>query len=185
MTGFANQVVDFRALTAAPERLFWGCHDSPLGPLLMGVTREGLCRLEFASGYGLGYDLARWQEEWKETRFIPDAAASAAIACQFHSLTPWKWGLSPLALYGTEFQLKVWKAILQIEPGSVMSFSELAGLIGKPGAGKAVGMAVSANPVPLMVPCHRVVPDDGAPRHMNDRQRLLLALEERGYRFAS
>lgn len=184
MSAYANQV-ELKELSAAPERLFWGCHDSPLGPLLMGVTREGLCRLEFASGYGLGYDLERWAQQWPGTDMVPDARASAEIACQFRSLTPWRWGLAPLALYGTAFQLKVWKAILQIEPGKVMSFSDVAALIGKPGAARAVGMAVSTNPVPLMVPCHRVVADDDMESPMDERKRLLLALEENRIRFAS
>jgi O-6-methylguanine DNA methyltransferase len=183
MSVYAKQV-ELTEYTKAPARLYWGCHDSPLGPLLLGVTGKGLCRLEFASGYGLASDLARWASEWPETVLIPDAAASASIACQFHTLTPWRWGLSPLALYGTEFQLKVWKAILQIEPGKIMSYGDVASLIGKPGATKAVGMAVSANPVPLLIPCHRVVGDnEGGP--MDDRKRLLLALEELGFKRAS
>lgn len=177
MTGLANQA-GLTAATGAPERIYWGCHDSPMGPLLLGVTREGLCRLEFISSYGLSWDLARWHEEWPATRLIPDAAASAAIAGELRRMRPLLQGHAPLALYGTEFQLKVWKALLQIAPGKTISQAEIAALIGKPGAGKAVGLALNANPVPLLVPCHRVLSEDVFSKIPPDRRRMLMALEE-------
>jgi AraC family transcriptional regulator of adaptative response/methylated-DNA-[protein]-cysteine methyltransferase len=147
----------------------------------MAMTREGLCRLECASGYGLAYDLARWKQEWPRTEFIPDAAASAYIAAHFRTLTPLNWGRSQIALYGTDFQLRVWKTLLQIEPGKVMSYSDVATLVGKPNAGKAVSLAVSSNPVAIIIPSHRVSDPDGV---MDNHKRLLLALEERGLRAA-
>lgn len=177
MTAFAKQV-ELTALPAAPERIFWGCHDSPLGPLLLGVTKEGLCRLEIVSGYGLSYDLDRWAQEWPGTVLVPDGAASAGIAAQLRQMNPLARGHAPLALYGTEFQLKVWRAILQIAPGETVGYGDIAALIGKPGAAKAVGMAVSANPVQLLIPCHRVANDEAYSKIPPDRQRLLQALEE-------
>ncbi len=168
------------ALPAMPSQVWWGCHDSPLGPLLMGITGEGLCRLEFASGYGLDYDLGHWRNDWPGTRLIADSSCSAGLACQFRALSPDRWGGGALALYGTEFQLKVWKALLQIEPGSVMSYAEVAALVGKPQAAKAVGMAVDANPVSMLIPCHRVTGAGGKPgswRWGEDRRRTLLAFE--------
>ncbi|MBI3419897.1 MAG: methylated-DNA--[protein]-cysteine S-methyltransferase [Proteobacteria bacterium] len=179
MTALAKPA-QITALTDRPARVFWGCHDSLLGPLLMGVTAEGLCRLEFASGYGLGYDLSLWAKDWPGTEFIANSSASASIAAQFRALDAARWSASALALYGTEFQLKVWKTIMQIQPGEVMSYADVAAMVGKPQATRAVGMAVGSNPVSMLVPCHRVIGADGklsGTRWGEDRKRILLAME--------
>lgn len=178
--GFAHLDMGETPLATAPRRVEWGCHDSPLGPLLMGIADQALCRMEFASGFGLAYDLAIWARQWPQTEFIANAAASASLACQFYELNPLRWGRAPLALYGTAFQLKVWKALLQIEPGQLVSYDDIARFIGKPGSTRAVGMAVAANPIPMLIPCHRVMASDGSAgdyRWGRERRNLLLALE--------
>ena len=136
--------------SAAPHIIYWGCHDSPLGPLLLGVSDEGVSRLEFASGYGLAYDLGEWKKEWPSTTFIADSSRTAILASKFSHMNPHNLGLGALALYGTAFQLKVWKAMLHIEPGKTMSYSEMAGLVGKPQAARAVALALN-NPPPHVV----------------------------------
>lgn len=176
--------IELTGLEKGPARVFWGCHDSLFGPLLLGVTHAGLCRMEFASGFGLAYDLSRWADEWKGVELIPDAGASAQLACQFRSLTPGQWNPSQLALYGTQFQLKVWQAILQIKPGQVMSFNDVATLVGKPGAAKAVSMAACTSPVPLLMPFHRLENSLPLSAPMDAHRRLMMALEDRGYRKA-
>ena len=67
----------------------------------------------------------------------------------------------PLDLSGTPFQMEVWKALLEIPFGQVVTYGELARRIGRPRAARAVGNAVGANPVPIVIPCHRVVPKSG------------------------
>ena len=69
----------------------------------------------------------------------------------------------PLALHlrGTNFQLKVWEALLRIPEGALVSYDELAAWIGEPGAARAVGNAVGRNPIPLLIPCHRVIRKSG------------------------
>ena len=69
----------------------------------------------------------------------------------------------PLSLYvsGTNFQTSVWKALLQIPPGTVASYSQVATAIGRPSAARAVGLAVGANPVAFLIPCHRVIQQSG------------------------
>ncbi len=182
MIGIANTTLGNVAVTGlsdAPAEILWGCHDSPLGPLLMGVTHgttgAGLCRLEFVSSYGLASDLKRWKTQWPSTVFTPNAAASAQLACQFRNLAPSQWGHASLMLYGTEFQLRVWKALMQIKPGQTKSYDDIASLIGQPGAAKAVGLAVGSNPIPILVPCHRVSGESALPA---DKKLLLLALED-------
>lgn len=145
MSALANPVMLPDQAPVIPQRVYWGCHDSPLGPLLMGMSEGTLCKLECASGYGLSYDLQNWVREWPETQFIPDASASASLASQLRELAL-RWGLAPLALYGREFQLKIWKAVLQLEPGKVMSYGDIAALVRLQGTGTASFCSLS--PIP-------------------------------------
>jgi len=68
----------------------------------------------------------------------------------------------PLVLHGTDFQLKVWKALQKIPYGQTRGYGELAGMIGNPKACRAVGMANNCNPIAIIVPCHRVIGHDGS-----------------------
>jgi methylated-DNA-[protein]-cysteine S-methyltransferase len=86
----------------------------------------------------------------------------------------------PLALNGTPFQLKVWRALLRIPFGATASYGDIAAAIGRPGASRAVGGANHRNPIPIVVPCHRVIGSDGSLTGYGggeDRKRRLLALE--------
>ncbi|KNB53545.1 methylated-DNA--[protein]-cysteine S-methyltransferase [Streptomyces caatingaensis] len=86
----------------------------------------------------------------------------------------------PLALHGTPFQRRVWAALQEIPYGTTVSYGELAGRIGSPGASRAVGLANGRNPVGIIVPCHRVVGADGSLTGYGgglDRKRRLLAFE--------
>jgi AraC family transcriptional regulator of adaptative response/methylated-DNA-[protein]-cysteine methyltransferase len=69
----------------------------------------------------------------------------------------------PVSLHvtGTNFQISVWKALLQIPPATVVSYSRVATAIGRPGSARAVGLAVAANPVAFLIPCHRVIQQSG------------------------
>ena len=80
------------------------------------------------------------------------------------------------------FQLTVWKALSQIPYGETLSYGELAEKIEKPGAARAVGGAVGRNPIPIVLPCHRVIGSDGSLTGFGgglDRKRALLSLEKR------
>jgi O-6-methylguanine DNA methyltransferase len=68
---------------------------------------------------------------------------------------------NPVALLGTPFQVLVWKGLMQIPYGQVITYSDLANRIGKPNSARAVGNAVGANPIPIIVPCHRVISSSG------------------------
>jgi methylated-DNA-[protein]-cysteine S-methyltransferase len=89
----------------------------------------------------------------------------------------------PLALRGTPFQMSVWQALLRIPYGVTASYGEIAAAIGRPGASRAVGGANHNNPIPIVVPCHRVIGSDGSLTGYGggeDRKRRLLALEGGG-----
>jgi AraC family transcriptional regulator of adaptative response/methylated-DNA-[protein]-cysteine methyltransferase len=86
----------------------------------------------------------------------------------------------PLDVRGTDFQLKVWTALQQIPIGSTRSYSEVAAIIGEPTAVRAVANACGSNPVPLIIPCHRVIRKDGSLGGYGlglPRKRALLAKE--------
>ena len=94
----------------------------------------------------------------------------------------------PTRRAGTEFQLAVWDALCQVGYGETITYGELAARIGQPRAGRAVGQALACNPLPIIVPCHRVVGRFGALTGFGggvDRKRLLLELESRRTRHAS
>ncbi|HEX5931265.1 MAG TPA: MGMT family protein, partial [Methyloceanibacter sp.] len=89
-------------------------------------------------------------------------------------------GAPRLLLKGTNFQIKVWSALLRLQPGQLISYGELARKIGQPKAAQAVGRALSANPLGFIVPCHRVIRATGALgdyRWGKARRRAILAWE--------
>ncbi len=113
-----------------------------------------------------------------------DASALAAAAGQlaeYFAGQRTEFGL-PLALNGTDFQRRVWAALRKIPYGETISYGELARGLGQPSASRAVGLANGRNPIPIIVPCHRVVGSDGSLTGYGgglDRKRFLLALEQR------
>ena len=136
--------------------------DSPIGALRVASTERGLAYLELphASGPGL--------EGWLHRR-LPDARCSTAFAPNRLALTQILEYLEgkrtafevPLDLRGTDFQVAVWHALLAIPYGESRTYQEIARALGKPNAVRAVGGANAANPVSLVVPCHRVVASGG------------------------
>lgn len=137
--------------------LVWGVHDFPAGRILVALSSQGLCWLGMNCG---GSRLAR---EWPGAELVEDAAVTKKAAAEITKLWPKRMdNLSiPVVLYGTEFQLAVWRQLLKIKCGDTVTYHDIARAIGKPGAMRAVGSAVGRNTVSLLVPCHRVVNKDG------------------------
>ena len=144
----------------APRTIFYAlAEDSPAGPLLLGLTQDGqLCRVAFASKTQINKTLRDWHSEWPHSVFIENPQKIALIARHIKKA---KGGLPPMLLVGTDFQIKVWLALLDIPQGATVSYGELARRIGSPRAARAVGSACGKNPIPLMIPCHRVIASDG------------------------
>lgn len=142
-----------------PETLSYGLnHSLTAEPVLLGVTKDGaLCRLSFAGQRSVAAILREWKKEWPQTLFKHDEKRTARI-----KLMPRKGAKEmSILLVGTDFQHRVWGALLDIPCGQTVSYAELAKRIGKPSAARAVGHALGANPVPLLVPCHRVLAAGG------------------------
>lgn len=129
--------------------------DSPVGPLLLAGNDEALHFLSFPSGHKAFGPRADWvpsDAPFDEVRRQLDAYFAGTLR-QFDL---------PLALSGTDFQNRVWRLLAQIPFGETRSYGEQARLIGRPKASRAVGAANGNNPLPVILPCHRVVGSNGA-----------------------
>ncbi len=141
-----------------PRLVRWGFHPSPANNLMIGITPDGsLCRVAFANGRKVAAILKEWQKGWRGTEFVEDKAATAKLAQMFFA----KSGDVKLLMIGTLFQQAVWKELAKIPVGRVISYAEVARRIKRPKAVRAVGTACGANPIPLLVPCHRVIATSG------------------------
>ena len=141
----------------------WGVHDVPLGRVLIGVTGRGICWLAFIDDADAPV-IAEFEHEWRGARLLRDDAATAGAARQAFDLAarhrPGRDPL-PLLLRGTNFQVKVWEALLRIPFGRLVSYQAIARAIGQPTAVRAVGRAVGANNISWLIPCHRVILSTG------------------------
>ena len=138
-------------MTAA---LSW-CHtDSPIGPLLLAGDRDALHFLSFPSGHKAFGPREGWHED--PTPF--DAVRRQLDAYFAGTLTRFDLRLAP---QGTAFQTRVWQLLAEIPYGTTRSYGALATRLGTPNASRAVGAANGANPIPIILPCHRVIGADG------------------------
>lgn len=156
--------------------------DSPLGRLLIGATKRGVCFLGFGDRDGaLEKDLQKRFPRAALVRDDPGLSASVAAVLRFLDEPNAALDL-PLDLRGTAFQLRVWRALQQIAPGETRSYAQVAAAIGSPSGVRAVAHSCAANPVALAVPCHRVIGSDGkltGYRWGLPRKRALLQRERR------
>ena len=138
--------------------------DTPIGRLLLAETERGLCRTGLPNESWTSF--LAWLDKVADGA-VPheDPARLAPVIVQlreYFSRLRRAFDL-PLDLRGTEFQRAVWSELLAVPYGTTVSYGEISRRIGRgPGGGRAVGAAVGANPVPIIVPCHRVIGADGS-----------------------
>lgn len=159
----------------------YGFHPTPFGECLIGVTARGVCHLAFVAPVTRAEALERLKQDWSCATLVPDQDATRAAAAKAFP-PPGSTDRPALALHvkGTNFQLKVWRALLEIPPGQVTTYGDLAAKVGNPKASRAVGAAVGSNPVSYLIPCHRVIRSTGELGGYAwgpDRKRVMLALE--------
>jgi len=104
---------------------------------------------------------AALRQSWPEAWLEEDAAGSAALLTRVFTPQPEDGARLSLWVSGTNFQIKVWRALLQVPFAGLLSYGQLAGLLGRPGAARAVGSAVARNRVAYLIPCHRVLRSSG------------------------
>jgi AraC family transcriptional regulator of adaptative response/methylated-DNA-[protein]-cysteine methyltransferase len=158
----------------------YGLHASPFGKCLIAVTERGICHLGFVQT-SEGDAIDNLVAEWKQARMIEDHRSTSALVGPIFDLRNGGRG-KPLNVHlrGTNFQLKVWEALLQVPAGAVTTYEGIASSIGRPGATRAVGTAVGHNPIAVLIPCHRVirkVGEFGNYRYGALRKKALLARE--------
>ena len=129
--------------------------ESPVGGLILAGDANALRHVSFESSKYA----ARPQREWVENRA---AFAEAILQLQAYFRGELKEFDLPLVMEGTDFQLRVWNALRAIPYGETISYAQLARHIGNPKAVRAVGLANGRNPIPIIVPCHRVIGSDGS-----------------------
>jgi AraC family transcriptional regulator of adaptative response/methylated-DNA-[protein]-cysteine methyltransferase len=160
-------MVNVNAMTPAEVRaggegvdLTWGIHDSPLGPCALAATSRGIAVLAFLEEATDAEAEAQVRARWPEARLRADASRTKPLVRRIFEGE----GEGPLSLHlrGTNFQIRVWEALLTIPAGRVVTYGGLAEHVGVPGSARAVGRAVGANPVAVAIPCHRVVLSTGA-----------------------
>ena len=129
--------------------------ETPIGPLLVAADDSGLRRIFFPS---------RGTAHAPETGWLRDPAPFRELARQLSAYFGGKRRAFSLTLApeGTAFQLATWRALSEIPYGTTISYAELARRVGRPAASRAVGAANGANPLPIVVPCHRVIGADGS-----------------------
>ena len=171
----------------AGETIAYASRETALGALLMAATERGVSFVQF------GEDPAALLEQLR--REFPNADLVASDAQEAPELDAWITALDahlaggaprpelPLDLRGTAFQMKVWRFLLSVREGDVISYGELASGIERPQAARAVAAACAANRIAVLVPCHRVLRGDGnlgGYRWGLERKRALLAAERKG-----
>ena len=162
----------------AGVEITWGVHETPFGEALLAQTARGVCALRFVGEDTPAAAVAVLAAEWPRARLVHDPAATGALLRQaFGERTG---GPLPLHVRGTNFQVQVWKALLSIPEGQLISYEALAERVGRPRAVRAVASAVAANSVAYLIPCHRVIRKVGALggyRWGADRKRAMVAWE--------
>ncbi|MGL6275280.1 bifunctional transcriptional activator/DNA repair enzyme AdaA [Aeromonas dhakensis] len=138
-----------------------GVHDTPFGQAFVALTPRGVCNFSFLDDQTPQAPLTALAQSWPEAelRESPSRTQGVIHTMFDDSKTPDR----PISLHvsGTNFQISVWRALLQIPPAKVVSYAQVASAVGNPKAARAVGLAVGANPVALMIPCHRVIQQNG------------------------
>ena len=138
--------------------IHYGFHASPFGECLLATTGRGICGLSFVDEGGRPELLADLRHRWSNADLSENPALTGPLVERVFAPPPAPVD-APLTLLlnGTNFQIKVWEALLRIPSGKVVAYEDIAAFIGMPSAARAVSRAVATNPVAYLIPCHRVI----------------------------
>ena len=173
--------------------ILYGLHLTPFGKCLIATTERGICHLGFVQT-SEGNAIDNLVADWKQAKMIEDYKTTAPLITRIFPDTSTRLSAAPktgsafdeadqslkLHLRGTNFQIKVWEALLNIPTGTVATYEHIAAQIGNPKAIRAVGTAVGHNPIAVLIPCHRVIRKSGEfgnYRYGVARKKALLARE--------
>lgn len=158
----------------------FGFAESPFGKCLIAESSRGICHLSFIENEKAS--LAELRREWPQAELQRDDSIAKKFATRIFARPDESASQPPLRAFvrGTPFQVRVWRALMQVEPGTLISYGRLAGAINKPAAARAVGTAVGQNPLAYLIPCHRVIRETGVIgdyRWDRNRKRAIIAWE--------
>jgi AraC family transcriptional regulator, regulatory protein of adaptative response / methylated-DNA-[protein]-cysteine methyltransferase len=158
--------------------LHYGFSKTPFGDALLATTPRGLCHLAFVETGEREKAVSELRDRWRNADFVPDDAGAREFANRVWNSAAATGEPMSLNLAGTNFQLKVWQALLEVGAHGRTTYSALAATIGADGSARAVGNAVGANPIGWLIPCHNVLRRDGGLGGYHwgeDRKRAILA----------
>lgn len=141
----------------------YGTYPTPFGLAFIGMTHRGICHLSFLDTPDLETAVTALRQTWSQAEMILDSEATQAMGDRIFEANPTGQAKPiPLFVKGTNFQVQVWRALLQLPFGGLTTYQTLAAWIDRPTAARAVGNAVGKNPVAYLIPCHRVIRASGA-----------------------
>lgn len=145
-------------------KIDYGYHPSPFGECLLAKTDRGICGLWFTDTLGREATFVELVKKWPDATLTENEAKTAPLAQRVFAAEKTEEGKQPLNLLirGTNFQLQVWEALLRIPAGTVCTYGDIAEMIDRPKAVRAVGSAVGKNALGWLIPCHRVIRKDGS-----------------------
>jgi AraC family transcriptional regulator of adaptative response/methylated-DNA-[protein]-cysteine methyltransferase len=139
----------------------YAVHNSPFGDVFVAATARGICKLSFINQDQIEVHIADLQRRWPKAALRNQDSDRLNI---IESLFADNQKIDrPLSLHvsGTNFQINVWRALLQIPEGTLASYSQVAEAVDRPKAARAVGTAIGSNPIAFFIPCHRVLQQSG------------------------
>ncbi len=156
----------------------YGVHATPFGTCLIALTPRGICHLSFLTKQNTQQAIQELSKIWENAKWIKNQKTTRAVVERLLNHR----SKQPISIFlkGTNFQIKVWEALLKIPSGSVISYEDLAGAIRQPTAARAVSRAVASNPVAYLIPCHRVIHKNGVVdgyRWKTERKKAMLVWE--------
>jgi AraC family transcriptional regulator, regulatory protein of adaptative response / methylated-DNA-[protein]-cysteine methyltransferase len=164
--------VDHEAMTPGDYKrrgeglaMVYGFHPSPFGEVLVLATARGVAGLAFVDedkNQTRAESLADMTSRWPAATYVEAPEQTAGHVARIFRPEAWR-AAQPvrLILIGTDFEVRVWQALLKIPMGRAVSYADIARHLGRPSASRAVGSAVGRNPISFVVPCHRVLRGDG------------------------
>ncbi|MCB9990994.1 MAG: methylated-DNA--[protein]-cysteine S-methyltransferase [Rhodospirillales bacterium] len=165
--------------------IFYGYHPTPLGEVMVGQTPRGVCYLGFLVDGNRNVPFQKMAGHFPEAAFKEDFQETKQAADSIVKIWCGQGDAArtlALDVHGTNLQIQVWKALLQIPLGQTRTYQQIAQQVGRPKAARAVGNAVGANPVSLLIPCHRVIRATGIIDNYgwgSPRKKLILGMEDR------
>jgi AraC family transcriptional regulator of adaptative response/methylated-DNA-[protein]-cysteine methyltransferase len=163
----------------------YGFHPTPFGECLVALTQRGICALRFTSPVPREETLAQLRGEWPHADFVKLPTATQPVVNRIFSVRETD---QPRALHlllkGTNFQIQVWRGLLAIPPGAMVTYQDLAGYVATRAATRAVGSALAKNPIGYVIPCHRVISKVGEAHRYRwgaTRKRAIIGWEASRY----